>query len=694
MPYPATFSLKEDFLPATLAEWMALVEGDLKGAPFEKKLVTHTYEGIDVQPLYVRGDVPQGKNYNGFPGVRPYVRGSRWKSSPKQGADIRQEFSHPNREETNRQVLADLAGGVGSVQIHFESTGASTSKSVGDPPRAAGVDIASLADLAVVLRDVSLDKVPVALCADADFLPAAALLVSLWQQQGIDLDRAQGAFNADPLAVLAQTGKLPCSLDTALELVGDLARWTAENCPQVTALSVNTAPYHDAGATAVQDLAILLATGVTYLRSLTDGGLSLDVAARQLLFRMELGTQHFLAVAKLRAARRLWSRLIEASGGSPVAARMTLQVRTSPRVLTRRDPYVNILRNTSAMFAGVLGGAEVLTSVPFDSLLRSPTDSSRRIARNTPLILQAEAQLQRVMDPAGGSWFLDSITRQLAEEAWKFFQQIETQGGMPSVLQSGWLADQVQAVHLRRSQDFAQRKKGILGVSEFPNCDEQRLDPAPSPQTVTSPGQEFPSKIGSLGPSLNGDSVTHSLLTAAGRGVTRMELAEMAGYYLDSVEIRPFAVHRFSQPYEELCEAVDAWAAAHGNPPVVFLANMGTVAEHTARGAFAKNFFEAGGFQVHTNAGFMTSEEAATAFSQSGAETVVICSTDKRYQELVPELAPKLRQAGARTVVLAGNPGANEATWRDAGVNRFIYLKCDALEILREILREEGVIES
>ena len=561
-----------------------------------------------------------------------------------------------------------------------------------------GVMIFSAEDLDSTLGGVELDMVSLAFDAGAASLPAAALLVALWQKRGIDIKQARGDFNFDPLATLALQGQLPYSLETALELVGDLAHWTSQHCPLSRSVAVSTAPYHCAGATAAQDLAFQMGTAVTYLRAMTSRGLSVDEAAQQILFRVELGTHHFLAISKLRAARRLWSRLVEAAGGSPAAGAMRIHARTSSRVLTKRDPYVNILRNTVAMFAASVGGANVVSSVPFDNPIRLPDNFSRRIARNTLLIIQEESHLHRVADPAGGSWFLDSITQQLAEEAWSIFQEIERQGGMATVLQSGWVAEQIGAAHAPRATDIARRKEGITGVSEFPNIAEAPLEKvAPDVTAVRQAAIQRMSKTrqdSSVAKFSPGDSRTAAAVAAAVRGATLGQVARLVGMHQDKTTTTAIEARSFAQPFEELRDAVDAWATEHGRRPQVFLANMGPVAHHTARAGYATNFFEAGGFHVSTNDGFANAESAAKAFAESGASTAVICSSDKLYQDLVPDLAARLKQAGAKSIVLAGSPGENEDQWRSAGVDRFIFMKCNVLETLREMLLQEGIIES
>jgi methylmalonyl-CoA mutase len=699
------FSLLEDFPPVEYDAWRPLAEADLEGAAFEQKLVTHTYEGIDIQPVYTRRDHPGEGDPEGFPGLAPFVRGSRPLGAVRTGWDLRQEHAHPDLDAANRAILEDLQGGATSLLLRLDL--AARSGLDPDDPTAAelagrdGLMAYHVADLDRLLAGVHLDMIGVTLEAGAAFLPAAATLAALWRRRGVTPEEARGAFNADPLAVLARDGQLPMQAETALAQMAELAAWTAEKYPNVTAVRVGTAPYHHAGATAAQDIAFGMATAVEYLRALTRAGLAIDTAAQQILFSISVGTHHFLALAKLRAARRLWARVVEVCGGSPAAGAMRIHARVSKRVLTLRDPYVNLLRNTVACFAAGVGGAEAITSVPFDSVAGLPDGLSRRIARNTVLVLQEEAHLHRVIDPPGGSWYLDWLTDQVAEKAWAIFQEVEHQGSMLNVLRTGWVAEQIDSVFAPRAKDLARRKEGITGVSEFPHVGEApvvRRAPDRAALRGAAAQRVARLRIADCGVLLNGGKAgprtPQTVVELAEQGASVGQLARALGFNAEPTALPPLAPHVFARPFEALRDASDAWQAAHGRRPRVFLGNMGPVAHHTARATYAKNFFEAGGFEVVSNNGFKDPDAAAKAFAESGATVAVICSSDKLYPGVVPQLAPKLRAAGARSVVLAGNPGANEAAWRAAGVDRFIFIKCDVLAALREMLREEGVLAS
>jgi methylmalonyl-CoA mutase len=692
------FTIKDDFPPVDYETWRASVQADLKGAPFERKLVTHTYEGIDIEPVYtLRDDL--GADASGKPGFAPFIRGSHPQGHVLCGLDLRQEHAHPDLKITNAAILGDLQGGVTSLNLRLDRA-ARRGVGVNDPMYESlggddGVMVTGVADLDDALQGVHLELLDVTLDAGAAFLPAAATLAAVWKRRGIASSAARGAFQADPLATLASDGELPVAPERALADMASLAEWTSRTLPKVTAVCVNTSPYHDSGATAAQDIAFAMATAVQYLRAMTEAGMSIDQAAAQIQFRMSLGTHHFLAIAKVRAARALWSRVLEASGAVPIG--MRLHARTSNRVMTQRDSYVNLLRNSVSMFAAIVAGADAVTSLPFDHATQLPDDFSRRIARNTVLVLQEESHLHRVLDPAGGSWFLEKLTRDVAEKGWEIFQSIEREGGMLAALLSDSIREQLDTAYTPRAKNIASRKEGITGVSEFPNLSEQRVQHAPPDKAAlrTAAANRLANKdqSGVALEQLAGiSSRIEMAMQAALLDATIAQIASVLGFTAEAITITPIQPHAFAQPFEELRDASDAFLEKNGHRPQVFLANMGPVAHFTGRATYAKNFFEAGGFDVMADDGFADASAAATAFAASGANIAVICSSDKLYIDLVVPVAQALKQAGAKQVVLAGFPGDNEAAWRAAGVDRFIYIKCDVLATLRDLLGQEGVL--
>jgi methylmalonyl-CoA mutase len=704
MSLQSDFTLSDDFPPVDYETWRAAVEESLKGVPFEKRLVTHTYEGFEIPPVYRREDWNASGDPSGFPGMAPFTRGATLLGNVGSGWDKRQEHAQPDPADTNAAILTDLERGVTSILIRLDAA-ARTGLDPDMPPATTlvahdGVAVYDVDGLARALAGVRLDIAGVALQAGAAVVPAAALLVALARREQVDLDEVRFSFDGDPLAVLARDGSLPVPVDTALRDLADLAQWTDQHLPQSTSVRVGTHPYHSAGATTAQDLGYSMATGIRYLRALTGAGMPLDRAARQMVFSYSIGTNFFHAIAKLRAARLLWARVLEACGADDDTVGMTLHVRPSRRVLTIRDPWVNMLRNTVCCFAGAVAGASAITVAPFDAAIGPPNDLSRRVARNTQIILEEESHLARVIDPAGGSWMIERQTEQLAELAWSVLQQVEAAGGMDAALTSGWVAERIDAAAAPRMHNIALRKDPITGVSEFPNVLEQAVvREEPDHATMRQQAVAALSRVDDTAgaglddlPPRDG-STTAALIGAAGEGASIGQLAR--ALWTDGGEapsIDPLTPQPYAEPFEALRDHSDRFLGQTGHRPAVFLANMGPLAHHTARATYAKNFFEAGGFGVLTNEGFADADAAAQAFASSGANIAVICSSDKLYETMVPDVAPALKDAGARTVVLAGRPGDNEAAYREAGVDRFIYIRCNVLQTLRELLTEEGVL--
>lgn len=709
--------LLDDFPPVSYEEWKAKATADLKGVPFEKKLITHTYDELEIQPLYTNQNWPSAKDPSGFPGISPFTRGAQLLGHSLNGWDVRQEILNPTPAEANAVILEELKHGAHSVELKLDA--AVCSGLDADDRGAAGlcgregVMIYHRGDMAQALKNVFLDISPVSVDAGAAFLPAAALLLAQWAEQGMDPTKVSGSFNADPLGFLMLHGTLPMPLDAAIDHLVDLAAWTAKRYPLVKAVRISTTVYHHAGATSVQELAYALGTAVEYLRAMTAAGMEINNAIKQIAFHEAVGCRFFQAISKIRALRKLWAKIAMTCGAEKESVTaMQISTETSRRVLTQRDPWVNLLRNTAACFAGAIGGADVITTLPMDAAVGPSDASSRHLARNTQLILQDECNLNRVIDPAGGSWFLETFTDQLAEKAWSLFQELEARGGMIKAALSGYLTEQIQAVETRREKDVATRKAGITGVSDHADVLEQELfrpvqaedslqheaiaallkwrhdhSDQTALETLKGLAAKEQRKLGDL---------TEASFKAAQAGATIGQLASSlnaAAGREGFVEIAPLIVHPYAAAFEELRDAADAYAKVHENKhPKVFLANFGSPKEFLARANYAKDFFEAGGFEPVTNEGFSEAQAAAKALAASGARIAVLCSTDKRYETDVEQVAPALRAAGARTVVLAGNPGANEMKYRGAGVNQFIFVKCNVLDTLRTLLKEEGVL--
>ncbi|MGF1640789.1 MAG: methylmalonyl-CoA mutase family protein [Rhodospirillales bacterium] len=691
----------EEFTKPTYDGWVAEVEKALKGAPFDKRMFTRTYEGITVRPLYTRQDWPSAGDPSGFPGGMPFTRGSTAAGTRMSDWDVRQIHDHPDPAKCNEVILKELERGVGSVILRFDDAVRAGLDADGAASLAGanGIMVYSVDDLDLLLTGVHLDMAAVALDAGAQFLPAAGLLAGLWERRGIAADKAQGAFNADPIGVLARTGSLPVAVEAALAQMADLARHTAKAYPNVTAVGVDTSCYHDAGASETQDLAAAMATAVAYLRAMTAAGMDIDAACRQILFTLSVDCNQFLAICKLRAARKMWARVAEACGAGGPARAMRLHAKTAERMMSRRDPWVNMLRTTVACFGAAVGGAESVTVLPFNAVLGLPDDLGRRVARNTHVVLAEESNIAKVIDPAAGSWYVETRTDELARAAWAEFQQIETAGGLVKVLSDGSFAGRIAASYAEREKNLARRRDPLTGVSEFPNIAETL--PAPEQPDIAAAAKAAKDRLATTRgrsaasvdaiKSATGDGVTAAVFAAAAGGAT---LGAMAAALRGSgASVAALPRHRLSEKFEVLRDASDVYRAKTGKRPAIFLANLGPIAKHTARATFAKNFFEVGGIEALTNTGFGDAESCAKAFKDSGAKIAILCSADPLYEEMVATVAPALKAAGCERLYMAGQPGDKKEAYAQAGVDDYIFLGADVLASARSALALLGVID-
>jgi methylmalonyl-CoA mutase len=684
-------------------DWRAAAEATLRGAAFDKKLVFRGHEGFPVQPVYGPGEPPADRA--GMPGLPPFTRGS----GTVAGWTLQQHYAYPEPATNARAMELDLGRGVDALWLRLDAA-ARSGQDHDDTAALAlagqgGVMVACLDELRACLEPVD-PTVPLSLDAGASGLPVAALLMAYAELKGVELNTLRGSLGMDPLAALAADGALPGSLEQAQALLCDLAAWCSTEAPGLRAAHVSTVPYHRAGANAAQELGIALATGVTYLRAMNARGSSIERAAGQLHFVFALRTDLFMEIAKLRAARALWSRVVAACGVDPEQGRMVLHVRSSPADRTVRDPWVNLLRSTTECFSAAVGGADSIHVGPFDEAIGQPDDFSRRIAANIQLLLREESHLHAVADPAGGSWYVESLTEQLVEAGWAELQAIEAAGGMAEVLQSGWLAERIGAVAAGRAKAVAKRKDAITGVSEFADIAEQpvvRQAPdlddladlagcalaawrADHPMVQLEPLAEAP-----LGQGL----ATRAAVQAAVNGATVGAMSRALWRGTEPARCAALPALRLAEPYEALRDAADAYAASHGHPPRVFLANLGAIPKHRVRALWTGNFLGAGGFEVLGNDGFDSVEAAAAAcaraVAEGGALAAVICGADPVYPEMVPALAPALLAAGVQRVLVAGRPGERRAAYEAAGVHGYVYLGCDVLGVLTGLQRDLGV---
>lgn len=584
------------------ADWRALVEQGLKGARWDR-LVGKTSDGIPLEPLYREADIATASDISGAPGAAPFVRGAR-----SGGWLVRQSFSHPDIERTNHEILADLEGGVGAIEL------------VIDPAGKRGVAIKNAADLDAALTGVILEAAPVSL--DGGGERAAMLLRD--KLKGV---AARGtAFNLDPMGAQLQTGADQSEAALAAYL---FTAQTTRDLPVARCLRVDARIVHEAGASEAQEIAYALHSAIAYLRGLATRALSIGDCARAIGFAVAVGPDALVEAAKLRALRLCWARVLEASGAAPADRAAYIHAFTSRRMMTRYDAWTNILRVSTAAFAAAIGGADEITTYPLTDALGRPSAFARRVARNTQHVLAEECRLGHVADPAGGAWFVEKLTRDLAERAWALMQQMQTHAEPLELLQN-WVSETRE----RRRTAIATRRETITGVTDFPLLDAKLPD------------------FEAMAPS-----------NAVGG----------------------FAPIRLAEPFEALRDKTDASAR-------VFFANIGSQAEFSPRAQWTRGLFAAGGVaSVGAEDAYDGSDALIGAFHASGARVAVLAGTDAHYAECAAETARSLKATGADWVLLAGKPGEHEADLRAAGVDQFVFAGQNALKELETLHTALGV---
>jgi methylmalonyl-CoA mutase len=603
MTGPQTLLLADDFPPATHEDWQKLVDAVLKGAPSER-LTSTTYDGLSIAPLAERRT--DTRPIAGRPAAAPW--------------EVLARVEHPDPAPGNEIALRELNNGASGLALVF--AGAVGDYGFGMP--------ASEEALGRALEGFDFDA---GATLELDLSPDAAAIVDAMLAKGFaQTKHGVGVrIGHDPIGATALGGNAARPWNEAAPHFARRLAALGRNGFRGRLAVADGRIIHNAGGSEAQALAFVLSVALAYLRALEAEGMALDTARRMFFFRLCADADQFLTIAKFRSLRKLWARIEAACGLAPEP--LFVSAETAWRMMARRDPHVNILRATIAVFAAALGAADAITVLPFTAPLGLPDRFARRIARNTQLVLLEESHLAKVTDPAAGSGALEDLTDQLCDAAWALFQEIEAVGGIAAALAGGSIQQKVAEVRAKRAAAVARRQDSLTGVSIFPNLAEAEA-------TVDQP---TPARRPSAG------------------GLQPIRLAE---------------------PFEKLRDASDRPLAATGARPKVFLATLGTPAEFTPRATFAKNFFEAGGIEA-VGGDRVDLPALASAFKATGAALACLCSSDKVYEKDAAEAARALKAAGTRCIYLAGRPRDQEPALKAAGVQSFIYEGCDALATLR-----------
>lgn len=703
----STGPLLSEFPSHTYDEWRDAAEALLKGKPFEKLLVTPTYEGFDLQPIYMREDLEDLGHSGNPPGMGDQVRGSRIEGFLTEGWLVSQELSEATPELLNAELLHALMNGQNEANIWFDRVTRSGSALAEGNLREVGicgVSLADLCDMDALFKDVELSAISTFLRGGIAGPAVLAQFVALAHKRGIDLSSLRGALDMDPLSWALETGGLGKSLSAVQSEMADVVRYASEKLPQFHVLTLSGHAVHNGGGSSTQEIAAILSSAVWTLESLREAGIEPVHVLPHLRLSVSIGSNYFLEISKLRALRVVWNRLLDAYDIPEHGRKLHIHARTGLWNKTLFDPFVNMLRTTVEAFAAVVGGCDSLHVGPFDEIIREADRFSRRIARNTHAILAEECGLTQVLDPAGGSYAVESLTDEMGRIAWSDFQKIEEAGGIVRALEESRLQSAVADVKAMRVKNIHRRKDVIVGTNTYPNSTEELLKPHATNRTesVRNRMDELRARLekrdsAKVEQALAGIQVksgtdrVEAMVAAAESGATVSEIFKA----LDNGEpgifsVEPIGLQRAAEDYEQLRMAAMALSAA-GKAPVIHQLNMGPSRKYRTRADWTSAFFQVGGFRMLNQDDYADSAAAIEALNSSGAAIAVLVSDDDAYKENSLDWVKQLKSAFPDCqFLLAGAPGENEAALREAGLHDFVHVRVNAYQANRELLKTLG----
>jgi len=614
--------LFDQFPPVTTEEWMNKIRSDLKGADFNKKMVWKTEEGFEVKPFYRMEDIENLNYSDTLPGQYPYIRGVKTREN---NWYVRQDIEVYNYSEANRKALDILMKGVDSLGFIIT-----------DP------ETVSLENFNTLLRGIHFEMIELNFLCNGKAREIVDNITTISQERGLTPESINGAIETDPLGRMILNGKLCINVEDGFDYLASLTE-SAFLFPNLRTIHLNASHFNNFGADIVRELAFGISMGNEYMVQLTQRGINAGVAASRIRFSFGTGSNYFAEIAKLRAARLLWSAVQTGFQQEDYESiKMHIHCVTSEWNKTIYDPYVNMLRTQTEAMAAILGGTDSLTVEPFDIVFRQPGEFSERIARNQQLILKEEAYFNKVIDPAAGSYYIENLTSMIADKAWKLFLETEGKGGFLSCLKSGFIQKSLSESAARRKKEISNRKLILLGTNQYP-------DPYEKISSSVDFNKIFNKRI-----------------------------------YEKDLVVDPINLFRGSEEYEKLRIAVDRSPFR----PVVFLVPVGDHAMRKARSQFSHNFFECAGYNVIDNYGFNTAVEGIANALESEADIVVICSSDEEYPLYAPEIYRGLKDKAI--VVVAGNPPCSNDL-KALGINHFIYSGLSVVDTLNKFNEQMGI---
>lgn len=641
----------DEFKVPTYEEWKEAAIAALKGAPFDKKMYTKTYEGITLQPIYTLADTQDNAQAQTMPGADAYLRGTHaggyltnpWKMA--QGLDV------VDPAEFNKLAKFELEKGATAITVLLDKATKQGAK-FDAAAEGRGLSLQDAEDVKVAFDGI---EAPLFVAGGASVKP----LLGLFAEAGV---KATGVVGADPIGALLTDGALPCAME---ELLDEMAETVKAADADLKVINVDATVYGNGGANAVQETAYAFATATYYIKELVERGVAVDTAAQNVCFSFAIGSNFFMEIARLRAAKAVWAEIVKELGGNEESQKITIFARTSAFTKTVYDPYVNLLRTTTEAFSAVVGGIDALQITPFDEPIREADTQSLRYARNQQLLFAEEFNLKATVDPAGGSFYVETLTAQVAEAVKALIAET---GCILCAVKEGTVQAAVAAVLEERFKNLQVRKDVAVGNNSYANTIEVLLDTNAEALAAAKAAR-----------------------ATAAAGKTALADARAALNKGEAVTATAIGAHRWVEQYEALRMATEK-AAAAGNPVKIFSANYGPIPKHKGRADFSRGFFEVANFEVIGNDGFATAEEVAAAAIESGAAYAVICGTDDVYPEIVPAITKAIKAAKPEMkVYVAGAPGENREAFDAAGVDNYIHVGANCYQILKAIQEERGI---
>ena len=613
--------LFEEFPPVPTELWEQKIKEDLKGADYEKKLIWSTYEGIKIKPYYRAENIQQLDYQEALPGEYPYIRGYNGASNTWR---IREEIVVKDVAKANAEALKAISRGATAITFKVK-------------------ELATKEELAKLLKGINMEEIAVHFFSSLSYSILADLLTEFVKKSGFNAEKVKGSFNFDSVSYYLLHGEYYNSKEDNFNEAAALIKYMKTNLPLYKVLNINGQHFYNAGATAVQELAYVLASANEYMAQMTDRNLDIDDVISRIQLTFGVGSNYFMEIAKLRAARMLFARIAEQyKPKDPGSLKVAVHAVSGMWNKSVYDPYVNLLRLTTECMSAAIGGANAITVLPFNSTYKEPDDFSFRIARNIQIILKEESYLDKVVDPAAGSYYIESLTDEIAQIAWKKFQEIEAAGGMIAVMENGSLKQDIEKTATQRNLDIAMRKAPILGTNIFPNLHETMLE-------------EF-------------------------QDATQKDDAAILKLY------------RGAEIFEGLRMATEKFVKAGGARPKVFLATYGNLAMRKARATFSTNFFGCAGYEIMEEYLSKDIETTVNEVAKSKAALVVICSSDEEYASYASDLAAALKKSnGNIQVIIAGYPKELTEALKASGVDDFIHVRVNVAEALAKYNKLLGI---